>query len=387
MVKNKLIMKKSIAIFGSTGSIGKNALRVIAQHSTDYQIVALVARSDVKTLIKQARIFKPKYAAINNISHYQELKNGLADLKIEVVAGEKMINDLAKIKVDFFLSAIVGIAALIPTFNAIKAGSNVGMANKECLVAAGDLMLKAAKKSGAKILPIDSEHNAIFQIFEQQNLDKIERIILTASGGPFLNFSPTQMKNITIDQAIKHPNWSMGAKISVDSATMMNKALEVIEAYRLFPVKKEQIEIVIHPESIIHGLVDYCDGSTLAMMSLPDMQVPISYALAYPKRISIKHPKLDLAKISKLNFLAPDTKKFSALKLVREVLEVDGNAPCIFNAANEIAVERFLEGEIEFTRIVEIVYKALEKIPYQKIAKLEDVVMCNDEVKKLSIAL
>ena len=228
MVKNKLIMKKSIAIFGSTGSIGKNALRVIAQHSTDYQIVALVARSDVKTLIKQARIFKPKYAAINNISHYQELKNGLADLKIEVVAGEKMINDLAKIKVDFFLSAIVGIAALIPTFNAIKAGSNVGMANKECLVAAGDLMLKAAKKSGAKILPIDSEHNAIFQIFEQQNLDKIERIILTASGGPFLNFSPTQMKNITIDQAIKHPNWSMGAKISVDSATMMNKALEVI---------------------------------------------------------------------------------------------------------------------------------------------------------------
>ena len=387
MVKNKLIMKKSIAIFGSTGSIGKNALRVIAQHSTDYQIVALVARSDVKTLIKQARIFKPKYAAINNISHYQELKNGLADLKIEVVAGEKMINDLAKIKVDFFLSAIVGIAALIPTFNAIKAGSNVGMANKECLVAAGDLMLKAAKKSGAKILPIDSEHNAIFQIFEQQNLDKIERIILTASGGPFLNFSPTQMKNITIDQAIKHPNWSMGAKISVDSATMMNKALEVIEAYRLFPVKKEQIEIVIHPESIIHGLVDYCDGSTLAMMSLPDMQVPISYALAYPKRISIKHPKLDLAKISKLNFLAPDTKKFSALKLVREVLEVDGNAPCIFNAANEIAGARFLEGEIEFTRIVEIVYKALEKIPYQKIAKLEDVVMCNDEVKKLSIAL
>jgi len=380
-------MKKSIAIFGSTGSIGKNALRVIEQHSDDYQIVALVAKSDVKTLIKQARIFKPKYAAINNISHYQELKNGLADLKIEVVAGEKTINDLAKIKVDFFLSAIVGIAALIPTFNAIKAGSNVGMANKECLVAAGDLMLKAAKKSGAKILPIDSEHNAIFQIFEQQNLDKIERIILTASGGPFLNFSPTQMKNITIDQAIKHPNWSMGAKISVDSATMMNKALEVIEAYRLFPVKKEQIEIVIHPESIIHGLVDYCDGSTLAMMSLPDMQVPISYALAYPKRISIKHPKLDLAKISKLNFLAPDTKKFSALKLVREVLEVDGNAPCIFNAANEIAVARFLEGEIEFTRIVKIVYKALEKIPYQKIATLEDVVMCNDAVKKLSITL
>ncbi|MES2677155.1 MAG: 1-deoxy-D-xylulose-5-phosphate reductoisomerase [Pseudomonadota bacterium] len=379
--------KKSVAIFGSTGSIGKNALQVVAQHSNSYQVNILAAGSDVKTLIKQARIFKPKYAAINDLSHYQELRNGLAGLKIEVVAGEKAINDLAKIKVDFFLSAIVGIAALIPTFNAIKAGSNIGMANKECLVAAGDLMLKAAKKSGAKILPIDSEHNAIFQIFEQQNLKNIERIILTASGGPFLNFSTAQMKNITVAQAVKHPNWSMGAKISVDSATMMNKALEVIEAYRLFPVAKEQIEIVIHPESIIHGLVDYVDGSTLAMMSLPDMQVPISYALSYPKRIAIKHPKLDLAKIAKLNFLAPDAKKFPALKLVREVLEVDGNAPCIFNAANEIAVERFLKGEIEFSRIVKIVDKALEKLPYQKIATLEDVVICNDAAKKLSITL
>jgi 1-deoxy-D-xylulose-5-phosphate reductoisomerase len=303
------MIKKSVAIFGSTGSIGNNALQVIAQHSSQYQVVALVAGSDVKTLIKQAKIFKPKYVAINDEKHFAELKKSMAGLKIEVLAGQKAINDLAKIKVDFFLSAIVGIAALIPTLNAIKAGCNIGMANKECLVAAGDLMLKAAKKSGSKILPIDSEHNAIFQIFEQQNLDKIERIILTASGGPFLNFSAAQMKNISVAQAVKHPNWSMGAKISVDSATMMNKALEVIEAYRLFPIGKEQIEIVIHPESIIHGLVDYADGSTLAMMSLPDMQVPISYALAYPKRITIKHPKLDLAKISRLNFLAPDAKK------------------------------------------------------------------------------
>jgi 1-deoxy-D-xylulose-5-phosphate reductoisomerase len=374
------IMVKSVAIFGSTGSIGKNALLVIAQHLNTYKVEVLVAGDDVKTLIKQARIFKPKYAAINNIKHYQELKNGLADLKIEVLAGGKAIDDLAKIKVDFFLSAIVGIAALIPTFNAIIAGSNIGMANKECLVAAGDLMLKAAKKSGSKILPIDSEHNAIFQIFEQQNLDKIERIILTASGGPFLNFSPAQMKNISVAQAIKHPNWTMGEKISVDSATMMNKALEVIEAYRLFPVSKEQIEIVVHPESIIHGLVDYADGSSLAMMSLPDMQVPISYAMAYPKRIAIKHPKLDLAKISQLNFLAPDAKKFPALKLVKEVLKTDGNAPCIFNAANEIAVARFLKGEIAFEKIVKIVAKTLEKIPYQKITCLEDVAEFNRKV-------
>ena len=380
-------MKKSIAIFGSTGSIGKNALQVISQHLETYQINALVAGDDVKTLIKQARIFQPKYAAINNANHYQELKAGLEDLQIEVLAGEQAINDLAKIKFDFFLSAIVGIAALIPTFNAIKSGSNIGMANKECLVAAGDLMLAEAKKSGAKILPIDSEHNAIFQIFEQQNLDKIERIVLTASGGPFLNFSSEQMKHITIEQAVKHPNWKMGAKISVDSATMMNKALEVIEAYRLFPIAKNQIEIIVHPESIIHGLVDYADGSTLAMLSSPDMQVPISYSLAYPKRIAIKHPKLDLAKISKLNFLTPDAKKFPALKLVREVLEADGSAPCIFNAANEIAVARFLKGEIEFARIVKIVAKVLEKLPYQKIASLEDLVLCNDQAKKLSITL
>jgi 1-deoxy-D-xylulose-5-phosphate reductoisomerase len=377
-------MKKSVAIFGSTGSIGKNALLVIAGHLDAYQINSLVAGDDVKTLIKQARIFKPKYAAINNIKHYQELKNGLADLKIEVLAGQKAIDDLAKIKVDFFLSAIVGIAALIPTFNAIKAGSNIGMANKECLVAAGDLMLATAKKSGVKILPIDSEHNAIFQIFEQQNLDKIERIILTASGGPFLNFSPAQMKNITKEQAIKHPNWSMGAKISVDSATMMNKSLEVIEAYRLFPITKEQIEIVIHPESIIHGLVDYADGSTLAMLSLPDMKTPISYALAFPKRIAISHPKLDLAKISRLNFLAPNLKKFPALKLVQEVLAVDGNAPCIFNAANEIAVERFLKGEIAFDTIVKIVAKTLEKIPHQKITSLKDVAEFSNQAKNLA---
>jgi 1-deoxy-D-xylulose-5-phosphate reductoisomerase len=374
---------KSVAIFGSTGSIGKNALEVILQHSSQYKVDILVAGNDVKTLIKQAKIFKPKYAAINNINHFEELKNGLKGLKIEALAGQKAIDDLAKIKVDFFLSAIVGIAALIPTFNAIIAGSNIGMANKECLVAAGDLMLKAAKKSGAKILPIDSEHNAIFQIFEQENLDKIERIILTASGGPFLNFSTAQMKNITARQAIKHPNWSMGAKISVDCATMMNKALEVIEAYRLFPVTKEQIEIVIHPESIIHGLVDYCDGSTLAMLSLPNMQVPISYALAYPKRIAINYSKLDLAKISRLNFLAPNAKQFPALKLLREVLAAGGNAPCIFNAANEIAVARFLKDEIEFYEIVKTVDKALQKLPYKKITSLEDVIICNNQVREI----
>ncbi|MFT6077793.1 MAG: 1-deoxy-D-xylulose-5-phosphate reductoisomerase [Rickettsiales bacterium] len=373
--------RKSIAIFGSTGSIGVNALKVVSQHLDSYEVQALAAGSDVKSLIEQAKIFKPKYAAINNESHFSELKAGLKDFpEIEILAGSEAINNLAQIKFDFFLSAIVGIAGLIPTFNAIKAGSDIGMANKECLVAAGDLMLDAAKKSGSKILPIDSEHNAIFQIFEQQNFDKIKSITLTASGGPFLNFSQSEMKNITVAQAIKHPNWKMGAKISVDSATMMNKSLEVIEAFRLFPVKQEQIEVIIHPESIIHGMVDYSDGSTLAMLSAPNMQVPIAHALSYPSRIAINHPKLDLAKIASLNFQKPDEKQFPALKLVREVLEIGGNAPCVFNAANEIAVAKFLKEEISFSQIVGDVEKALNKIPFRKIQTLEDVIACNQIV-------
>ena len=381
-------MKKSVAIFGSTGSIGKNALLVIASHLDIYQIDVLVAGNDVKTLIKQARVFKPKYVAINNEQHYLVLKKELADLKeIEVLAGELAINNLAKIKFDFFLSAIVGIEALIPTFNAIQTGSNIGMANKECLVAAGDIMLIEAKKSGSKILPIDSEHNAIFQIFEHNNLDKIERIILTASGGPFLNFTPKQMTRITKEQAIKHPNWKMGAKISVDSATMMNKALEVIEAYRLFPIKKEQIEIIIHPESIIHGLVNYTDGSTLAMLSKPDMRVPIAFALSYPQRITIQHQKLNLAKITQLNFLPPNKKQFMALKLVEEVLKTDENAPCIFNAANEIAVSRFLKDEIDFNQIITIIAKTLDKLPIKKISSLDDVIHFNQEAKDLAKVL
>lgn len=378
------MMKKSVAIFGSTGSIGKNALEVISQYPELYQVKALVAGSDVKTLAAQSKNFQPEYVVIQKEEFLSQLKEELKDFpKIKIFAGQHAINDLAKTKFDFFLSAIVGIAALVPTLNAIKVGSNIGMANKECLVAAGHLMLEEALKSGSKILPIDSEHNAIFQILEQQNIDKIERIILTASGGPFLNFTHEQMKNITADQAVKHPNWQMGAKISVDSATMMNKALEVIEAYHLFPINKDQIEIIVHPESIIHGLIHYADGSILSMMSLPSMQVPIAHALSYPSRIAIKHQKLDLAKISKLNFFAPDENKFPSLKLLQEVLKADGNAPCIFNCANEVAVAKFLKGEINFQDIVKMVEDALNKIPYQEITKIEDVIACDLKVRSI----
>lgn len=378
-------MKKSIAIFGSTGSIGKNALEVLAQHGDKYQLLALVAGSDVDTLIKQARAFKPEYVAIANQALYQQLQDGLRDLKnIKIVAGDNEINQIAKIKCDLFISAIVGIKALIPTLNAIKASSNIGCANKECLVAAGDIMIAEAKKSGSNLIPIDSEHNAIFQIFEHHNLSAINSITLTASGGPFLHYTAQQMHNITPTQAVKHPNWQMGAKISIDSATMINKGLEMIEAYRLFPVTEGQIKVVIHPQSIIHGLVDYSDGSTLAMMSKPDMKVPIAYALSYPQRISIQHQQLDLAKIGQLDFLNVDEKKFPALKLAREVLKSMGNAPCIFNAANEMAVTRFLKGEIKFQQIVKIVMEVLDQIPYSKISSLEEVTQFSEQSKILA---
>lgn len=378
-------MVKSISIFGSTGSIGKNAIEVILNSPQSYKIVGLAANSDVKTLTNQAKLLKPKFVVIADENLYLELKLALQDLsQIQVLSGEKAIREIAQVKCDLFISAIVGLAALMPTVEAIRAGSNIGLANKECLVAAGNLILEEVKKSGVRIIPIDSEHNAIFQIFENQHLDLIEDITLTASGGPFLNKTLQEMDNITKEQATKHPNWQMGAKISVDSATMMNKGLEMIEAYRLFPIKKEQIKILVHPESIIHGMVTYLDGSTLAMLSKPDMKIPISYAIGYPKRITIDHKKLDLAKISKLNFFTVDEKRFPAIKLAREAMYQGGNAPCILNAANEIAVEQFLKEQIPFVKITKIVMAVLEKIPYYKTSSLEEVIQFDIQARKIA---
>jgi 1-deoxy-D-xylulose-5-phosphate reductoisomerase len=277
---------------------------------------------------------------------------------------------------------------MLPTLAAIEVGSNIALANKESLVCAGAFLMAAAQKSGAKIIPVDSEHNAIFQIFEKQNLDKIDSITLTASGGPFFN-SDLDFAKITIAQALKHPNWKMGAKISIDSATMMNKGLEVIEAFYLFGgVNKNQIKILVHPQSIIHGMVEYSDGATLAMLSVPDMQVPLSYALGFfgglGQRLKINHQKLDLAKLQNLSFFAPDEKRFPALKLCREALEVGGSAPTILNAANEIAVERFLKGEISFTKITQIVAAVLEKIPNQNLNSIEQVLAIDATARLLS---
>lgn len=380
---NKMV--KKISIFGSTGSIGKNAVEVVLNSKELYEVVALVANNDFETLIDQAKILRPKYVVIANDTHYLQVKEGLKLYPdIEVFAGNDAVNQAAKMKCDLFICAIVGIAALQPTIYAIKAGSSIGLANKECLVAAGEIILKEAKNHKVNLIPIDSEHNAIFQIFENDNFDLINDVTLTASGGPFFKMKEQDLEKVTKEQAIKHPNWSMGAKISIDSATMMNKALEMIEAYRLFGLKKEQIKVVIHPESIIHGLVNYADGSTLAMMSIPDMKVPISYAIGYPKRLKIDHEKLDLAKIGSLNFFEADERKYTALKLARDVLKIGGNAPCILNAANEIAVQRFLNDEILFTDIVKINLEVLELMPYHDAASLEDVFHFDQEARMMA---
>lgn len=383
---------KKISIFGSTGSIGKNTIEVIENTSKKFpekfpekfKVVALVARNDVKTLIAQALLLEPAFVVIENEEKFSELKSELSSLNnCEIRCGREAILEIAKVPCDLFISAIVGAAGMLPTLNAIEVGSDIALANKESLVCAGRFLIAAAAKSGSKIIPIDSEHNAIFQIFEHDNLDNIDSITLTASGGPFFN-SELDFSKITVEQALKHPNWSMGAKISIDSATMMNKGLEMIEAFHMFPVTKEQIKIVVHPQSIVHGMVDYSDGSVLAMMSNPDMKVPIAHAMAYPKRMAIKHETLDLAQLGNLSFFAPDEAKFPAIKLCHEVLEIDGSAPAVLNAANEIAVERFLNKEIRFDEIVSVVAGVVEKTLHKEVSSVEEVLDFDYVARKLA---
>lgn len=378
---------KKISIFGSTGSIGKNVVEIVKNNPKTFEVLALVAGSDVETLISQALLLKPSYVVVRDKKYFSKLKSALKNLKkTEILCGEEAILSVAKIRCDLFISAIVGAAGMLPTLAAIKAGSHIALANKESLVCAGEFLMSEAKKKKVKIIPVDSEHNAIFQIFENENLEKISDITLTASGGPFFN-SPKNFKNISVAEALKHPKWKMGAKISIDSATMMNKGLEMIEAFYLFPVAKNQIKILVHPQSILHGMVNYQDGSSLAMLSLPDMKVPISYALAFPKRMEIKHAKLDLARIGKLEFFAADEKKFPAIKICREVLDVGGSAPAVLNAANEVAVERFLKGEITFDKITKIVTKTLEKIPNKKLESVSEALLFDQEARAFAINL
>jgi len=364
---------KKISILGSTGSIGCSTVDLIRRKPGEFVVEALTANTDVDTLSTQARELGAKFAAVADPSRYLALKDALAGSGVEVAAGAKAIVEAAQRPADFAMAAIVGAAGLEPTLAAIDAGRAIGLANKECLVCAGDLMMERVKQRGATLLPVDSEHNAIFQVFDFARADTVERIILTASGGPFLNRELADIAKATPAEAIAHPNWDMGEKISVDSATMMNKGLELIEAHYLFAMPEERIDILIHPQSVVHSLVSYVDGSVLAQLGTPDMRTPIAFALAWPERISAPTKRLDLVERGQLTFEAPDTVRFPALRLAREALRAGGLAPTVLNAANEAAVAAFLGGRIGFLDIAAIVEQVLADERGGRVGSIADV--------------
>jgi 1-deoxy-D-xylulose-5-phosphate reductoisomerase len=352
---------RRISILGATGSIGSSTLAVIAEHPREFEVVAVTANDNAARLAEIARSVGARLAVIASSSAYGELKAALEGSNVEAAAGPAAVEAAAGQPVDIVVAAIVGAAGLAPTLAAVKAGSHVALANKECLVCAGDLFMSAARNSGNQILPVDSEHNAIFQALDGQPHEEVERIILTASGGPFRGWSKDAMATVTAEQALKHPNWSMGPKITIDSATLMNKGLEVIEAHHLFEFFSGQPEVVIHPQSVIHGIVAFRDGSMLAQMSAPDMRTPIAHCLAWPGRKSVASRRLDLVELGRMTFEAPDLDRFPALRLARQALDTGGWATNILNAANEIAVQAFLDGAIGFLEIVGIVEETISR--------------------------
>ena len=375
---------RSITILGSTGSVGCNTVELIENNPSDYVVEALTANRNVTLLIEQSLRLKPNTAVLADPDGYHALKEGLAGTGIEAAAGPEALIEAAHRPADWVMASIVGAAGLKPTLTAVRRGATIGLANKECLVSAGDLFVKEVEIHGATLLPVDSEHSAIFQVFDFDNADRVHRIILTASGGPFRNFSLDEMAKITPEQAVAHPNWDMGAKISVDSATMINKGLELIEAFHLFPVSGDQIEILVHPQSIIHSMVDYVDGSVLAQLGTPDMRTPIAYALAWPKRMAAHAPRLELGEIATLTFENPDMDRFPALRLARQALNSGGAAPTVLNAANEVAVRHFLDKNIGFLDIVRIVEETLIAAPDGRLDNLDDVAEADAEARRIA---
>ena len=361
-----------------------NTLDLIRQNPDRFNIVALTAGKNVDALIAQAREFKPNVAVIADPDCYDQLAEGLNGSGVTAAAGPQALIEAAEQSADLVLAAIVGAAGLAPTLAAVRNCPTVALANKECLVCAGSIFMETVKEYGTTLLPVDSEHSAIFQVFDAALSDSVDRIILTASGGPFREWSLDRMAVATPAEATAHPNWSMGAKISVDSATMMNKGLELIEAHQLFPVAEEKIEILVHPQSVVHSLVGYIDGSVLAQLGLPDMRTPIAYALAWPDRMAVPGERLDLADIASLTFEAPDSKRFPALRLAREALQVGGAAPTILNAANEIAVARFLAGEIGFLDILNTVEETLAQCRNDHPNTLDEVMALDAEARRLA---
>ena len=355
-------MTKRITILGSTGSIGESTLDLVRRAAPgELQIVSLTANSNAKKLAEQAIEFRAEFVALADPKNADVLKNALSKTNIEIGIGPKALIEAANRQADFCMAAIIGAAGLQPTLAAINQGNHVGLANKECLVCAGDLFMKRVADRGATLLPVDSEHNAIFQVLEIDKPEGVKRLILTASGGPFRETPMKKLLSVTCKDALAHPVWEMGAKISIDSATLMNKGLELIEASYLFNRPSAEIDIVVHPQSIIHSMVEYIDGSVLAQLGSPDMRTPIAYAMGWPNRMEAPVERLDFSKLNGLTFFEPDTTKFIALRLAREALEVGGKAPCVLNAANEVAVEAFLQEKIAFLDIPRIVEGALTK--------------------------
>ena len=380
--------RKKIAILGSTGSIGTQALDVIDTLGSQFEVTVLSAQNNIDLLIKQAIKFVPKYVIIGNNQKFGILQEALTHFPIEIMCGENAIAEVVKSDdVDMVLTAVVGYAGLLPTINAIKAKKDIALANKETMVVAGELITKLAMENNVNIFPVDSEHSAIFQCLQGEEMPEVEKIILTASGGPFFGKDNEYLKTVTKKEALKHPCWDMGAKITIDSASLMNKGLEVIEARWLFNIPVQQIDVVIHRQSIIHSMVQFVDGSIKAQMGLPDMRLPIQYALGYPRRYKSNFERLDFAKYPSLTFEKPDTSNFRNLSIAYKALQDGGNKPCILNAANEIVVEAFLQDKVGFLEMSDIIEQTLDKIPFIREPNYDTYRLSNDEAIKYSKSL
>ncbi len=375
---------KNISVLGSTGSIGTQTLDVVRKSEGELKVSALAAGRDISGLEKQVREFKPGLVCVGDADLAGDLKTALKDTETKVVSGMEGLIEVSTVpEADTVVTAVVGMMGIKPTISAIESGKDIALANKETLVTAGHIIMPLAKEKGIKILPVDSEHSAVFQCLTAEPEAAVDNIILTASGGPFRGYSADQLEKVTLEQALAHPNWSMGKKITIDSATMVNKGLEVIEAKWLFDVTQDHIKVVVHPQSIIHSMVEFCDGAVKAQLGTPDMRLPIQYALFYPDRRPMDTERLDFYKVGKLDFEEPDMEVFKGLRFAYDALKAGGNMPTIFNAANELAVSRFLKGDISFVQIYEMIEKAMSDVDYKDDPDIEEVLMTEKEVYRV----
>ena len=379
--------KQRLIVLGSTGSVGQSTLDIVRRNPDRFDVVALVANSSVEVLARQAREVGADLAVTARADLYEDLRLALSGSGVEAAAGEEAVLEAVRRPADMVVGAIVGAAGLKPTYASLQTGRSLALANKECLVCAGDLFMQRVAATGVTLLPVDSEHSAVFQVFEQDNADQIEKVILTASGGPFRDTPAEALRSVTPEQALKHPNWEMGNRITIDSATLMNKGFEVIEAFHLFPLRFDQLDVLVHPQSVIHGLVQYRDGSLLAQMGAPDMRTPIAHCLAWPKRMPVPVERLDLAKIGTLDFRAPDVTRFPALRVAMEALQEGPVATASLNAADEVAVAAFLNREIGFLQIAEAVENVIERVVSRHAGggagSLDDILKIDAEARSL----